>query len=214
MTDKTSVNVNPSRRQFMKLLSMGSLFCFGCSHLCAFAPSSGENQKTPDVTEKEKHKFLNDAKMSFKDVFGFAYRGNVSLMNLLADKIGKDKFMKLLKEAASESAARGAKQMAKNLPKNDLAAWTTSLRKPDYFWKNVLTFEIVEDTEKAFEVKITECLWAKTIRDLKAGDIGYAMICHPDFAMVRAFNPKMKLIRTKTLMQSHDCCNHRWVIEG
>jgi len=29
-----------------------------------------------------------------------------------------------------------------------------------------------------------------------------------------AFNPKLKMIRSKTLMQGHDCCNHRYVVEG
>ena len=71
----------------------------------------------------------------------------------------------------------------------------------------------MEDTKTAFEVKVTECIWAKTFHDLKAPDIGYAMVCHADFAIATAFNPKMKLIRSKTLMQGHDCCNHRWVME-
>ena len=45
------------------------------------------------------------------------------------------------------------------------------------------------------------------------GPVGYASICHPDFAMTEGYNPKMKLLRTKTLMQGDDCCNHCWVME-
>jgi hypothetical protein len=82
----------------------------------------------------------------------------------------------------------------------------------DPFWRHVLTFELVENTAKAAEIKVTECLWAKTFREANAADIGYAFVCHGDFAYAPAFNPKMKMIRTKTLMQGHDCCNHRYVI--
>ena len=39
------------------------------------------------------------------------------------------------------------------------------------------------------------------------------MVCHQVFAMCRAFNPKIGMIRNKTLMQGDDCCNHRWVLE-
>ena len=197
-----------SRRQFMKLLSAGSLFCLGCGHLCAF-PQPGE--KTP--ASARKHKFQEDARMTFEQVFAAAYQSDVKIMNVLAEKIGRDKFITMLKEASAEATAAEGKQLASSLPKNGLAEYVSILKKPDYFWKHALTFEIVEDTPTTFEGKVTECIWAKTFRDFKAPDIGYAMICHPDFAMASAYNPKLKLTRTKTLMQGHDCCNHRYVME-
>ena len=64
------------------------------------------------------------------------------------------------------------------------------------------------------EVRVTRCLWAETFRGADAADIGYAFVCHPDFASTTAFNPKMRMIRTKTLMQGHEYCNHRWVGEA
>lgn len=63
------------------------------------------------------------------------------------------------------NAAQKGRKMAQNLPRNDLAAWTADLREPNHFLKHVLTFDIVEDTDKAFEIKITECLWTKIFRD-------------------------------------------------
>ena len=72
---------------------------------------------------------------------------------------------------------------------------------------------MIEDVDTAFEVKVTECIWAHTLRSNDAADIGYAMICHPDFSICRGFNPKIRMERTKTLMEGHDCCNHRWILE-
>ena len=71
--------------------------------------------------------------------------------------------------------------------------------------------EIVEDSKHAFEMKITECLTEVVFREMDAADLGYACVCHADFGLPVGINPKLKLIRTKTLMQGHDCCNHRYV---
>jgi hypothetical protein len=49
---------------------------------------------------------------------------------------------------------------------------------------------------------------------MNAADIGFATVCFTDYATAAAFNPKLKMIRSKTLMQGHDCCNHRYVMEG
>jgi hypothetical protein len=57
-------------------------------------------------------------------------------------------------------------------------------------------------------------LWAKAFRDENAGDLGYAMVCYPDYAVAKGLNPKLKLIRTKTLMQGDDSCSLRYVMEG
>ena len=72
----------------------------------------------------------------------------------------------------------------------------------------------MEDAETAFEVRITECLWSKTFREEEAADLGYACICHSDYAMAKAFNAKMHLIRDKTLMQGFNHCNHRWEMQA
>ena len=60
----------------------------------------------------------------------------------------------------------------------------------------------MEDSETALEVRITECLWASTFRAADAADLGYSWVCHPDFAMARAFNPEMRLHRDRTLERS------------
>jgi len=78
--------------------------------------------------------------------------------------------------------------------------------------KASLEFEIVEDSEKVFEVRISKCKYAELFRELGAGEIGYAMLCDMDFYEVKAFDPKLELQRTKTLMMGDDCCNHRYIM--
>jgi hypothetical protein len=206
--DKKISSLITSRRQFLtNIIPVGGLFCFGCSNLLALS-------KFQEKAETEKHKFQQNSNMTFEQVFKFAYSGYISLMQIMLNDTGKDKFTEMLKKAASESAALSAEQLIKSLPKNDLAAFISS---SDPLYNNALTYEVVEQTDKAFEIKVTECLWAKTFREAgepNAVDIGYCSICYTDYAFAQAFNPKLKMLRDKTLMQGHDCCNHRWIFEA
>jgi len=63
-------------------------------------------------------------------------------------------------------------------------------------------------------MKVTECIWSQTFREANAGDIGFISICYADEAIAEAFDQRLKLIRTKTLMKGDDCCHFRWVWEG
>ena len=153
--------------------------------------------------------------MSYEQVFEFAFaKSFLGIFKVLAAQIGREKFLPMLQEASSKVATYQASAISRRFPKNDLASFVSLFRSDDPFWKHVLTLQTVEETEKVIEVKITECLWAKTFRGADAADIGYAAVCFSDYAGASAFNPMMKLIRTKTLMQGHDCCNHRWIVEA
>ena len=200
----------PGRRQFLlNVLPAGTLFCLGCGNLLALAQS----EKNPQVSPA-RHKFSENSGMSFEAVYKFAFQNYfIPVMRNLSDIMGKGEFMEILKKASSQAGAQNMKRLTQNLRKRDLAV-LAAFMKGNSLYKKVLTFEIVEESDRALEVKITECLWAKTFRDAKASDIGYAAICHPDFAAATAFSPKIKMLRTKTLMQGHDCCNHRYVMEG
>jgi hypothetical protein len=204
-------NLASSRREFLLgILPAGTLLCFGCGDLLAM-PDKQEAQKPAE----EKHKFLEDSEMSFQEVFNYAYGGFAGLMKYLGNEIGRDKLIEMIKNNSDEGFKQVAQMLSKERKHVDFATFRARRRKTgSRFDDHTLTFAIIEDTDKAQEFKITECLWAKTFRDLDAADIGYAYVCYGDFAMAWVNNPKIRLIRTKTLMQGHDCCNHRYVWEG
>jgi len=210
--DKKFSSFAINRRQFLtNILPAGTLVCLGCSNLLAFPQAQEKSQTSP-----EKHKFQGQSGMTFEQVFQFTYPRYITIMQNLANDIGKDKFIKMLKKASSEGLEQYEEQLLKNIPKRDLVA-LAAMTENNPLYKNALTLDIVEQTDKIFEIKVTECLWAKTFREAKepdAAEIGYVTICHPDYAFARIYNPKIKLIRTKTLMHGHDCCNHRYVWEG
>jgi hypothetical protein len=209
--DKQKTKYEKSRRQFMlEALPLGTFLCLAMGSV-----SPAQSKHTQEEKPKE-HKFLADSEMTFTDVFRFAFRGYyIPCLKGLAKEMGKDKFIEMLKKAASESVAQRQREWVKTLPKNDFAAFLSiSESSPNRFVKHVLTRQELEKSDKFVRTKITECLWAKIFQDSDAADIGYAGICYPDFAMTSAFNQKIKLIRPKTLMQGHDCCDFQYYWEG
>jgi hypothetical protein len=198
------------RRSFFKaILPGGALLCLGGQ--CLLGASQFE-EKAKQAGQK--HKFLEDSGMSFSEVFKRVHADRLPLMRGLEREIGNEKFIVMLKRIIDENAKQRSADIAKKTGKNDLASFTQGLRQPNRYWQNVLTFQVIEDTPRAFEGKVTECLWAKTYRDANAADLGYVLSCHGDYASAEGFNPKMRMIRTKTLMQGDDFCNHRYVVEG
>lgn len=208
--NSTKTVLDSNRREFLLgTVPAGAMACLGCERLWSLLSSSD----APEPSAQ--HKFDADSQMSFQDVYGFAYGGSmIPVLRSLGDEGLEGSYLDRLKQASARAADRQGRAMATALPDNSFAAFTNWARAEDRFWRHVLTVDIVEDTDSTFEIKVSECLWAKTFRENDAADIGYATICHPDFAMCRAFNPKIRMERTTTLMEGHDCCNHRWILEG
>lgn len=196
------------RRDFLKTaLPAGVLCAVGCPRLSmALLEGKGTGQSLQE-------KAAQDSGMSYEEVYIFAYQnGFIPVAKKMMEKMGRDAYLELLSASSSEAVTDLAKATAARLANNDLAAFAGSMKNPDPLFEHALTYEVVEDSGTAFEVEIRECLWAKTFRDADAAEIGYATICHPDYAFAEGFNPKLRMIRSKTLMQGDECCNHRWVM--
>jgi hypothetical protein len=209
MTEHLSIAPS-SRRIFLRTAVPGAaLFCLGGR--CLFsAPLS--QQAPPQAAPK--HKFLGDAGLNFTQAFNVAYANTIPLWRGLQAEIGKDKLYAMIKKVNDAGVRTEMAAMAKARGVSTLADYVKPFLNPNGLYAKVLTFEVVENTPKAVELKVSECLWAQTYRAADAGDLGYILVCDSDFAAAEGFNPKMRMIRSKTLMQGHDCCNHRYVIEA
>ena len=134
-------------------------------------------------------------------------------MKFLSEEIGKDKLIAILKRHSTEQGRQTGKMMAQRSGKNDFAELKKFFSPENPNFKNVLTMTLTEDTDSVHELKVTECLWADTFVKAKAGELGFAAICFADYASATAFNPKIEMVRDKTLMQGHDYCNHRYLLK-
>ncbi len=193
----------PDRRHLLtRVLPAGALACLACRG--AFA-----------ATEPVKSGSGARVEMSYDDMFSIFYtQGIIPTMKAMAAEIGRADFVELLKRSASKAAEETMRARLEANPKNDLATFTADMRNPGPLYRHTLSFEILEDTPTAFEASVTACLWAKTFRAADAADIGHALLCHPEIAATKVYNPRIRTTQSKTLMEGNDRCWFRYVLEG
>jgi hypothetical protein len=200
---------NVSRRKFMNsIVPMCAAACFLKGNGVAFAQSAAKTTKQPQhkFDQKMKHEF------TYSSFYTDRYSELIGVLKALENELGKEKLIAVLKKNTSKKWLKRGQEQAKEIGDNSLAAYVKQFRPPSY--QNVLTHEIVEDTDTAFQIKVTECIWAKTFIDAGMEEYGYAHICYGDYSWAKGFNPNMKMERDKTLMQGNDCCNHRYIMKG
>jgi len=197
--------VTLSRRGLFGILPVGVAGCLACERAAACASGMQEPPAGHSWTEK--------ADWTWEQIFRFAFQKDlIPVLKVLSEQIGREKFVQMLQEAGSEAVRR--KSAGRPPVVRDVAALAANMKNIPPFIQHTLAAEVVEETAEAFEYRVKQCLWAKIFRKQDAGDIGYAMICHPDYAVAKILNTKLKLIRTKTLMQGDDSCGLRYVMEA
>jgi len=205
-----NTSLDLGRRKFLQsVLPAGTMFCLGCTSLMAH--SSG---KKTALYFQQKNQFLEDSGLTVEEVFQFTFRDNfIPLMQAMAKDMGRDNLIARLETGAAATITNFMAEMAKDMPTRDLATlktFTAELMKT-FPYNKALVYEVTKDTDTEFEVRYSECLYAKTFIEAGAADIGYAALCSPSEAMIRAFNPKIKFTNVKNPMKGDDVCIERYV---
>jgi hypothetical protein len=202
-----------SRRLFLsKVLPACSLACLGASSgLLGFSPA------VKKTLQEAKHKFDEEFPVKFtgRQLMSMTYgRNYIPLLKFLSEEIGRERLITLLKKHADEQGTEIGKMFAKRSGGNDFAVLKKIFNPDSPNFKNSLTMTITEDTANVHELKVTECIFASTFLEAEAGDLGFATICYADYNMASGFNPKVKMVRDKTLMQGDAYCNHRYIFKA
>ena len=137
-------------------------------------------------------------------------RGMVELVKTLEGEMDRAELIRILNLNSAKIGREVGQRQAERSPDREFQTFVQVFRPPNY--ATSLTHEIVEDKENVFALSVTECISAETIRSAGIdGEIGHAIVCNMDYYWPPAFNPAFKMERTKTLMQGHDECNHRYI---
>ncbi len=175
-----------------------ALGCLGCAQAQA---------------QQGEHSWTEKSDLTWEEIFRFAYQKElIPMMKELAAQVGREKFTAMVKQAVDEVVRKKNVGRPPSIP--DLVTLAAGAKRMPPLMQHALDFEIVEQTPQAFEYRVKKCLWAKAFRDGDAADIGYAMVCYPDYAVAKSLNPKLRLTRNRTLMQGDDSCGLRYEMEG
>jgi len=211
MINKPSHLASSRRKFLLNVFPAGTLFCLGCKSLLA-----GPCINAREASSGQKPKYLDDAGMSVEDVYKFSLGYCVPTYQALAKELGKEKFLAMLKKANVEVFSQMIGSMAKDYPDRSMKSLASILQTvfstpPG---NKAFQFEVVENTDKVFELKFSECLPAKVFREMNAAEIGYALECAPTDAIVKSFNLKMRAENPKNLMKGDSVCIERFVLEA
>ena len=151
-----------------------------------------------------------DRQFSVRELMRMEVRAMETIIKAMREDMGDNETIRVLnmssKALGEEVGRRQAQSVADTTFENFVAGFRQMIT------GNNLTGEVVEDTEEVFALRITECIWPEVLGEVGLdGEIGHATVCNMDYSWPPAFNPAFKMERSKTLMQGHDCCNHRYI---
>lgn len=201
-------NNHLDRRNFLtKSISVCALSCIG---MCNSSVLSAMDFNSQDQDVNHKFDGKSNKEFTHKQLIKNEYRKMTDLIKSMQKHMSNEELMELLKNYSADVGTRVGINQSSSSPDTSFDSFTKYFRPPSY--KNTLTLEIVQDTPKVFELKVTECIWATAFKELGlAGELGNAAICNMDYSWPKAFNSDFKMERTKTLMQGNDCCNHKYI---
>jgi hypothetical protein len=134
------------------------------------------------------------------------------LLEEFSREIGPERTMEIASAAIRRDAAQVGEKMAEKYGGN---SFTELIRVIKQVWaeENALEFTLFEQTSQKLSFDVTRCRYAELYNRLGIGEFGYCLSCNRDATLISGFNPRMKLIRTQTIMQGAPLCDFRIVIE-
>lgn len=131
----------------------------------------------------------------------------LEVLKKLRDQYGKE-VIEIASKAKLNVHEKWMKQLSKQKTGRPSEIFKHSAYSVTSAGEDLLEYEILEDSEVKFAVKVTKCKYADFY--IKNGEqgIGYSMHCELDFGETKAFSSDIILKRTKTLMQGDQFCNH------
>ena len=158
---------------------------------------------TPNPKWKEK------VDVTYEEYMRDMYSGVIALARELEATIGEEKTKEILGRLYLKEFTEWARDMVRENPINCMEDFTAMNRRVFGSSRSHI-MEITEATPTSYREKDTSCIFAKLCRDLDAADLGYVMFCATDFPLAQVFNPRLRLERSKTLMQGDDCCDFHY----
>jgi hypothetical protein len=75
-----------------------------------------------------------------------------------------------------------------------------------------MELEVLHKSADAYDFNVTRCRYAELYHEMGVSDLGFVLSCSRDFSLTKGVSPKLKLLRTKTIMQGDAFCDFRFRI--
>lgn len=130
------------------------------------------------------------------------------VVDALGNEFGRQKVIGILRETIVRIAEEQGALLSQLMGGNSLEHFYKSLE----FWTKdgAIEVETIEQTDEVFSFNVKRCRYAELYEKLGIAELGTSLSCARDFALIKGFNPNIKLKRTQTLMEGADFCDFRY----
>ncbi len=133
------------------------------------------------------------------------------VLKAFIDALGFEKVRDTLARVNRDAARQDGCQLARKLGSATLADFFHESR--NWGAGGALEEEVLEQTDTTFFFNVTRCRFAEAYEAIGVKDLGVALSCGRDFSFIEGFNPKIKLVRTQTIMEGASICDFRYYLE-
>ncbi|MFW9977906.1 MAG: L-2-amino-thiazoline-4-carboxylic acid hydrolase [Candidatus Thorarchaeota archaeon] len=162
------------------------------------------------------HKFDEDIQgISYRQYLRDAYAGRITLIRELEAILGQKRTHEIIEKFYTQNTIDSVKKLVDGLDTSlesieDFRDLMMKLKEAP-FAKQCQTDEFIESEPGTVRFCTKECLYADVFRGMDAADLGLIILCNGDISSAEVFHPKLRLERTKTLMQGDDCCDFKYM---
>jgi hypothetical protein len=134
------------------------------------------------------------------------------LIKGFARVMGQDKAVEVATAAVQADAMMAGKITAEKYGGNTMKELGRVVRE---VWAedDAMTIHVLEETEQNLSFDVTRCRYAELYEKAEMKELGFCLSCCRDEPFTKGFNPRMKLLRTQTIMQGSSLCDFRFVLE-
>ena len=133
------------------------------------------------------------------------------MLDAIGEAFGRERVLAVMRETIVKIAQKQGAELAGFMGGVTFQHFADSLR----FWTmdDALGIDVIEQTEEVFSFNVTRCRYAELYEKLGIRELGTALSCARDYALIEGFNPDVSLKRTQTIMEGAPHCDFRYCLK-
>jgi predicted ArsR family transcriptional regulator len=130
------------------------------------------------------------------------------VLDALAQVFGKEAVLEITRRTIADIARRQGRELAEQLGRNDLEAYSESLE--PWTRNGALELRILNQNQTHLDFDVTHCRYAQLYHKLGLAELGSILSCNRDASFIEGFNSAIHLDRTQTIMQGAPHCDFQF----
>ena len=136
----------------------------------------------------------------------------VPLIKEVSQRIGWEEALTILRDVNQLEAFQRGQNLAIELGRNGIKELVDEVA--EWGRGGAWEMDVLEHTPKTYFFNVTRCPYYEKYLELGLEEFGMEFSCYRDKYFIKGFNPNLRLVRKKTIMDGFDYCDFRYYLEG